>query len=96
MILVAPAWPRRPWYAEIIKDDSRKTLGSPTTLGLTIAGSDIPSCLTKSKFDGLAVETHILRKRGLSGPVLSTLVNARMPASRLIYYLSLPIGRGRL
>ncbi|XP_040203831.1 uncharacterized protein LOC120935844 isoform X1 [Rana temporaria] len=58
------------------KDGSGKTLEASASSRPDVARSSVPSFLTKAKFDGLATETHILKKQGISGPVLSTLINA--------------------
>lgn len=48
--------------------------------------SHTPSCFTVTEFDGLAIEARILKDQGISGPVFTTLINARKPTSRNIYY----------
>lgn len=68
------------------KDDGRFPVDTTGTPRPVISRSSVPSCLTNAKFDGLAIETHVLKSRGLSGPVISTLINARKPASRMIYH----------
>ena len=68
------------------KDDGRGALGPPSTSGPPLTRAILPPCLTGPKFNGLAAESLILRNRGLSGQVISTLISARKPVSRLIYY----------
>ena len=68
------------------KDVRGATVVPSASAGPIVPGANIPSFLTVSQFDGLAIESHILKKRGLSNAVASTLINARKPASRLIYY----------
>ena len=68
------------------EDGSGRPLDPPLTARPTLARPDPPPCITASKFDGLAAESLILRGRGLSRQVISTLIRARKPVSRVIYY----------
>lgn len=43
----------------------------------------IPSSLTNAEVDGLAVGALALKDQGLSGSLVTPLVNARKPASRV-------------
>lgn len=86
VILVAPARPRRARYAEII----RLAVGKPWTLpfrpDLLSQGPVFHHALQSLNLTVLAIEAHILKDQGLSCSVVTTLINARKPASRAIYY----------
>ncbi|CAJ0963273.1 unnamed protein product [Ranitomeya imitator] len=50
------------------------------------AGSDLPPEFSVAQFDGVAVETAVLRASGLSDRVMHTMIQARKPSSSRIYY----------
>ncbi|CAJ0959908.1 unnamed protein product [Ranitomeya imitator] len=49
-------------------------------------GSDLPPEFSVAQFNGVAVETAVLRASGLSDRVIHTMIQARKPSSSRIYY----------
>ncbi|CAJ0926420.1 unnamed protein product [Ranitomeya imitator] len=51
-----------------------------------VPGSDLPPEFSVAQFNGVAVETAVLRASGLSDRVIHTMIQARKPSSSRIYY----------
>ncbi|XP_040286209.1 dynein heavy chain 8, axonemal [Bufo bufo] len=49
-------------------------------------GPSVPPKFTSASFDGVAVETAVLKSRGLSDSVIQTMLHARKPQLARIYY----------
>lgn len=61
-------------------------LGATSQRGPVVPRADLPSCFTVADFNGLAIESQVLRDRGLSGSVIPTMVKARKSTSSKIYH----------
>ena len=59
-------------------------LAAASAGGPTVPRSYTPSCFTVAGFNGMAIESQVLRDRGLSDSVISTMLRARKSSSRKI------------
>lgn len=67
-------------------DGGRHFLAATGAGGPPVPGSHIPPCFTNSGFNGLAIESQVLKDRGLSASVIPTVLRARKSTSRKIYH----------
>ncbi|XP_040297773.1 uncharacterized protein LOC121008982 [Bufo bufo] len=81
-VLIAPEWPRRAWFSDVA---GGRPMASSRQTGPPVSGPALPPEFTVSSFNGVAVETAIL-KRGFSDSVIRTMIRARKSASSRIYY----------
>ncbi|CAJ0928111.1 unnamed protein product [Ranitomeya imitator] len=78
VILIAPDWPRRAWYAELVAD--------VPSCRPVVPGPHLPPELRGPVFDDMAVESWVLTQAGFSQKVISTMISARKPTSMRIYH----------
>ncbi|XP_069820999.1 uncharacterized protein [Dendropsophus ebraccatus] len=64
----------------------RRPLASTRPTGSSHSRSALPPAFSHATFDGVAVETWILKSRGFSDAVIRTMIRARKPSSARIYY----------
>ncbi|CAJ0950626.1 unnamed protein product [Ranitomeya imitator] len=86
VILIAPDWPRRAWFAELVNLLADAPLAPSRQARSAVPGSDLPPEFSVAQFNGVAVETAVLRASGLSDRVIHTMIQARKPSSSRIYY----------
>ncbi|CAJ0961516.1 unnamed protein product, partial [Ranitomeya imitator] len=84
VILVAPDWPRRAWYAELVQLVANIPWRLPDRMDL-LTGPDLTPELRGRVFDGVAVESWIVAQAGFSPEVSSTMISAWKPVSMRIY-----------
>ncbi|KAG8450669.1 hypothetical protein GDO86_003084 [Hymenochirus boettgeri] len=68
------------------KDVSGKSVASTSTTGPTLSRAFIPSGSQASQFDVVAVESAVLKKRGIPLSVIPTMLAARKPSSSKVYH----------
>lgn len=65
---------------------SGTTLGSPTSKGSAIPGTPSASKCQSAQADRLVTEEQLLKRRGFSDKLVSTLLNSRKKVTRGIYF----------
>ncbi|CAJ0938692.1 unnamed protein product, partial [Ranitomeya imitator] len=66
VILIAPDWPRRAWYAELVQLVTDVPWQLPNRTDLFVPGPHLPPELRGPVFDGMAVESWVLTQAGFS------------------------------
>uniref|UniRef100_A0A803J9S3 Core-binding (CB) domain-containing protein n=1 Tax=Xenopus tropicalis TaxID=8364 RepID=A0A803J9S3_XENTR len=82
-ILIAPWWPRRAWFAELIQMSAEQ----PWTLPIsTFTRSSTSTKCAQIEFNGLDVETRLWEREGFSERVIRTLIAARKQSTSTTYH----------
>lgn len=87
VILITPFWPKRAWLSTILQMAVQTILAALNLAGFTTAGSRVlPGC-SQAKPHRLVSEEQLLGNKGLSEPLITTLLSSRKKVTRTIFTL---------